>query len=516
MVSGNTKMKSTKTLAWVLMSFVALIGMAFAAPINVVDFNIQKTDGENAFVVSLNNANALSEVYTEVEFTIEELGTSKTVGVVKVQNETEVFTYSLAEITDNANLLKKGETYTVTVSTEYDSMTESFLYGTVKDTEGLDLIFEEVEANGVELSDSSVIQVMNGETLEVVMKFTAQENFDDARIMAFIEGYEHSTLVESTNIFGVIEGKTYVKTITLNLPADMNNQEDYKLRIVGANDLSGITYKDYTLYVDTQRHRVDVLDLVMTPSSGVEPGQNVIANVRMKNRGQKSQESVKVNVAIPELGVQESSYVSNLNTDEAVTSDDMLLFVPENAQAGQYNVEVTLSYDDGYTNSTEVFTLNVLSAEVVAEKNLLVSFKNNVDLVAGEETSFEVVIGNPNAESKPIAVVPLENAWAEVEVTPTLAMVQGGSSESFTVKVTPKSAVEGEQELTLLVKEGSETVNEFVVSTYVEGEGDQINWVNVLLAVLLIIAIIVLLALVITIARRRNDKEEEVSSEEYY
>lgn len=519
MVSANTKMKSTKTLVWVFISFMALIGAAFATPITVEDVNIQKTDGEYVVLVSLENANAASGVYTEVDFTIEEVGTSKTVGIVKVENNTEIFTYTLSEITDSLDLLKKGETYTITASTEDDSASESFLYGNVRETSGLDLIFDDVKVNGASIDDGDVLQVMNGETLKVEMRFTGQQAFDDARIMAFIEGYEHSPLLQSTDIFEVIEGKTYVKRVSLSLPADMNNQQDYKLRIVGANDLSGITYKDYTVYVDTERHRVDVLDLVMTPSSGVEPGQNMIANVRMKNRGQKSQDSVRVNVAVPELSVSESSYVSNLNKDEVATSDDMLLFIPESATAGQYDVEVSLTYDDGYTSSVEVFTMNVLSPKVVSEKNLLVSFKNNVDLVAGEEKTFEVVVANPNTESKPISLNALENAWANVEVTPSLKMIQGGASETFTVKITPKDSISGEKELTMLVKNGPETVSEFVVSTYVEdGNKNGINWINVLLAILLIIAIIILLTLVIAIARRRNDREddEEISSEEYY
>ena len=518
MVSENAKMKSTKTLIWVFMSFLALFGVAFASPITVSDLSIQEDNGDYVLIVSMENSNTASGIYSEVEFTIEELGTTKNVGVVKVDtNDTAVFSYNLRDVTDSFDLLQKGETYQVTVSTDGGSDSEAFLFGSEQDTDGLGLILEEVSVNNNDVNDVDTLQVMNGQTLDLSMRLSALESFDDARITVFVEGYEHSPITASTEIFSVVEGKTYIKSLSIDLPKDIDNMQDYILRIVGANDLSGITYKEYTLYVDTQRHRVDVLDLVLTPSSGVEPGQNIIANVRMKNRGQKSQDSVKVNIAIPELGVSESSYVSNLNSDEVATSDDMLLFVPESAEAGSYEVAVTLSYDDGYTSSTQTYSLNVLSAKSVQDKNLLVSFKNNVELMAGDETSFEVVIGNPNENSKPISIVPLELAWADVEVSPTLAMVKGGDSATFTVKVTPKDAASGEKDLTLVVKEGANTVNEFGVSTFVE-PSDQIDWLNVVLVVLLILAIIVLLALVITIAKRRNDKDDEEvsSSEEYY
>lgn len=509
-----------KNLIFALTVMLVLASSAFAAPIQVSDIKVQEVNGEYVALVSLDNLNTNSSPYTKLFFLIEDLGTAQDVGVVTIDtNETEILQYNLKEVFSNYNMLKKGSVYELTVSTEFSSsMTESFLYGPETDSEGLGLAFEDVIINGVEVRGDT-LSVMNGENLEVKLVYTALESFDNARFNLFVEGYEHSSLVESTEIFSVVQGKTYTKTMSIELPNDMNTLRDYKLRITGANDLSGITYKEYDVYVDTQRNRVDVLDLVMTPSSGVEPGQNIIANVRMKNRGQKDQDSVKVYVEIADLLVSESSYVSNLNSDEVATSDDMLLFVPETATAGQYDVTVRLVYNDGYEETTDAYTINVLSAREVEEKNLLVSFKNNVDLEASVETSFEVVIANPNSESKPISISALDNAWAEVEVSPSLAMVKGGDSETFTVKVTPKSAISGEKELPLVIKEGSNTVSELKVSTYVApaAEDSQINWVNVALAVLLIIAIIVLLALVITIAKRKgSDDEDNSSTEEYY
>ena len=513
-------MKLVKNLIIVFAALFALMGMAFASPISVSGVNIQEINGQYMVTVSLDNANVASGVYTELNFAIDKLGTSKTIEGVKIDsNQTTSLTYNLKDLTNSYELLKKGNTYRLTVSSSdaTGSVSKSFLFGNEKTTDGLGLILENVQVNSENI-DGDVLSVMNGQNITVKLRFTAQESFNNARIMAFIEGYEHSTIIDSSKIFSVVKGKTYVKTLTLKLPADMKSQQDYKLRIAGANDLSGITYKDYSLYINTQRDRVDVEDLVMTPSSGVEAGQNIIANVRMKNRGQQNQGSVKVLVEIPQLNVKESSYVSNLNSNEVATSDDMLLYIPENAKAGQYNVLVTLSYDAGYKNSTQKYTLNVLAPKTVQEKNLIVSLANNVDLTAGTAKTFNVVIANPNTESKPISIASNGNAWADVSVSPSLAMVKAGDSQTFTVTVTPKSAVAGDKELTLSVKEGANLVSDVKVSTYVApNSNNNINWVNVSLAVLLIVAIIVLLALVIAIAKRKNgNDEDEESSEEYY
>ena len=515
-------MKLLKNLIIVFAVLIALVGSAFATPISVTDVNVQEVNGDYMVLVSLTNANSASGVWTELEFTIEELGTTKNIGAVKIDsNDTQVLSYNLRDLTDSYNLLKKGSSYQMTVSTDTDSKTDSFLFGSEKDTDGLNLVLDSVKINNEEI-DGDVLQVMNGQSLNVNLRFTAQSAFDDARIMVFLEGYEHSPLVDSTEIFSVVEGKTYLKTLTLNLPNDMNSQQDYKLRITGANDLSGITYKDYTVYLDTQRNRVDILDLVTTPSSGVEAGQNIIANVRMKNRGQKDQSSVKVIVEIPELGVKESSYISNLNSNEVATSDDMLLFVPEDAAAGEYEVKVTLKFNSGYDSVEKTYSMNVFAPKSVEEKNLLVSFKNNIDIKSGVETVIKVVIANPNDNSKPISIVPLENTWTDVEVSPSLAMVKAGDSQEFTIKVKPKSEIKGEKDLNLIIKEGSKEVNELTVSTYVEANDSQnyssVSWLNIALAVLLIIAIIILLTLVISIAKRngKDDDEDISSTEEYY
>lgn len=124
------------------------------------------------------------------------------------------------------------------------------------------------------------------------------------------------------------------------------------------------------------------------------------------------------------------------------------------------------------------------------------------------------MVANPNSQATPISLAALDAAWADVEVSPSLAMVQAGADATFTVSVTPKSAIAGEKDLVLSVKEGTNTAADLTVNTYVEGS-DELDMTNIILAVLLVIAIIVLLALVVTIARRKGDNNPE-DTEEYY
>lgn len=498
------------------MAMVALFANGFAAPsITVQDLVINEDDGDYIAVVALANPVA-GEKYTKLTFSIDELGISDETETIEVPLNTsrQVFQANLKDVISDYSSLEKGETYTLTVTSESgSSKTQSFLFGTERETES-DVLVESIRVNGIEVDDSDVLSVLNGETLEVKMEVYAFETIDKARFEILVSGYEHRSLFAvSDEPVKLVEGTTRYVTLSIALPEDMDTQKEYTLEIRGRDGVSDLD-KEYSLYIDTQRDRVDVLDFISTPSSGVEPGQTVIAEVRMKNRGQKNQESVWVNVAIPELGISESSYVSNLGADEVATSDDMLLFVPETATAGQYEVIVTLEYDDRYDATKRSYSMTVLSPKFVESENLIVSFNNNVELKAGEAKTFNVVVANPNTQSTPISLSALDVAWADVEISPSLAMVQAGADASFAVTVTPKTAISGEKTLTLAVKEGTNTASDITINTYVEPSED-FDMTNIILAVLLVIAIIVLLALVVTIARRKGDNEDD-ETEEYY
>jgi hypothetical protein len=527
--------KMKKSLFAIVFVFFALLASAYAVPLDLDNFKIQKSGDSYVAIVTVKNENSDNGAspFATVEATILELGTSKLVDTVNVpENNTEVFTYELSELTESLDSLRRGNDYTVEVkltdinSGNSNTLRDSFLFGNAIDN-GDEILIERVEVDGVEVTNVDSIQVMNGENVEVELRLSVSESLDDARILVFVEGYEHSPIIESTDIFSVVAGVTYTKKLNIQLPSDMDSQKEYKLRITGANDLSGLTYKEYSLYVDTQRDRVDIIDLTITPSTGVEPGQNLVSSVRMKNRGQQIQDSVKVTVAVPMLNIRESSYVSNLDRGDVITSDDMLLYVPEDAHAGQYKVEVTLTYNDGYTATVDEYTLNVESVTFVPEDDLLVSVPQNLELVENREKTFEVVVANPNMDSKPISVAIMDEAWLDVSVRPSLIMIGPGQSEEFRITIKAKAGVDsGEKQLSLVVKEGSTIIDTITIDTFVEsdssGSNSSFNWLNVLLAILLVVLIIVLLLLIVAIARKRdsvnNDyrESEKIDTEEYY
>lgn len=514
-----------KSFKFLLIMMAALLsfGAISADPITVASLNVQEVSGNYVATVQLENANVTSGEDADVEFSLNGVVSKE---AVTVDTASSTQTFELSEVLSNYDDLVVGNSYVLNVAVGSSSDSEPFVFGTVAEESGLPVSITSVKVNGAKVNDYSSVSVDNGETIDIDISYLGQKNADNARFRVEIEGYEHATLDDSTSLFTVKKGVSSSKSLSLNLPSDMDSQEEYVLRIFGSNDLSGLTYKEYSLYVDTQRHRVDISDLVMSPETGVEAGQAVIANVRVTNRGQKVQDSVKVVIEVPELNVRASSYVTNLDLDESITSEDMYLGVPSNAAAGVYTANVYTQYNDGYTQSQAKFDFVVLASSDAKNNRLIISAGNIEELVAGKESTVEIVVGNPSSQSKAISVVPGNMDWAKVDINPSFAMVQAGADKTYQIEVTPYNDVRGTQTLSLLIKEENDVVKELNIPVVFEEAEEEagMSWLHIVLIALIVLLIVVLLILLISLLRGRKDEsndsfvadEEHDSADEYY
>ncbi|MCH8519823.1 MAG: hypothetical protein LAT82_03645 [Nanoarchaeota archaeon] len=499
-----------------LMTMIAvMLSLVFvnAAPFTVESMNVQNVNDEYVVTLTMQNENVSSGVFTDVFFEIEGVVTRQS---VTVDQASSTQTFKLNDVLSNYNSLVVGNSYRLTVEVGNTSVSQSFVFNTMAEESGLPVSISSVEVNGARLNDFSSLSVQNGGVVDITVSFIGQRDADNARFRADIQGYEQAILQDSTNLFRVRQGVASTQTLRINLPADMNSQREYILRVYGSNDLSGLTYKEYSLFVDTQRHRVDIVDLVMSPSTGVEPGQAVISNVRVNNRGQQNQGTVKVIVEVPELQIRAESYLTNLNVGEARTSEDMYLGVPRDAKPGRYTANVITQYNDGYTQSKTEFDFIVLAPLQVSDSRLIISTGNIGQLEAGKTTSFDVVIVNPTSQARAISIVPNDMSWASVNVAPSISAVAAGSDRTFRVDVTPTSNAQGTQTLRLFVRDENNVVQEISIPVSVQESQDSTstswNWVNIALIVFIIVMLLILLLLLIAVLRGRNSNESSTDS----
>ena len=148
----------------------------------------------------------------------------------------------------------------------------------------------------------------------------------------------------------------------------MDSEQDYTL-YVEAYDDEDYVREEATLRVSNARHDVRIQDILVDNS--VEAGDYASVTVRLENQGDNKEEDIKVEVSSTELGVDVATYLDELytlpevdNEDEESSGDVTLNFqVGDEAATASYTLDVTVTYNNGYSVVSDSITLNVEGAE---------------------------------------------------------------------------------------------------------------------------------------------------------
>lgn len=393
---------------------------------------------------------------------------------------------------------------------------------------------DSVQVNDVVLipNSSNRLDVERGQQLDIVVRLTALDSAKNVEIEAFISGFEFNDVErvsDTTGLFDVLPNVTYVKRLSIPLP-DALEKDDYKLRIVVSDRNNPEIVQNYALKIDVPRHLVGVEDVLLTPENEIIAGGSLLASVRVENLGAKVEEDVKVKVAIPELGVSATKYISKVGVDDETESEDVYLRLPECAQPGTYAVVATLYYDDGHRTSVGKAPITVLKNELCDDdvdavdalpEKLLISVGSNLESVQlGGNAVFPITVSNNARLSKSFTVAHTGVGWADVSVSPTAtAVVASGKSQTFYVFVAPNdSAAAGAHKLDISVSSSGELLQQVSLTTNVlkqSGQGLTIKRVLELgLIVLLVLLIIV--GLIVGFILLRDDAQSPPKSEPYY
>jgi len=418
------------------------------------------------------------------------------------------------------------------------SLLTVFLIGVLMSSVALAVIsIDEVKVDGDIITKSStnfMLDVERGDDLKIKVKIKSNTSIDDVQIEAVIRGIDSRTRVEDiTDTFDVKVGVTYIKKLTLPL-IEKIDQDGYKLRIRVSDRNNPTVEETYELIVDTKRHDVEVRDVVLSPSTEVKPGRALLVTVRLRNRGEKDEDGVKVVVSIPGLGVSAADFIDELekegDNDDQATTEEMFLRIPDNAERGEYEVEVDVFFDDGDKRNSYVTTIFVLGDEKVVEKPkaeektiITVATGKQSAVQGGGEVAYPITLTNMGASSKTYTVSADGAAWANFRVSPSNVLVIGSEgSKAFTVFVSAsKDAPVGDQTFTVTINSGNKVLKQLPLSLDVQegqvsGTAKLKKGLEVGLVVLVILLVII--GLIIGFSKLRGEEEEEGSEEEktYY
>jgi hypothetical protein len=226
---------------------------------------------------------------------------------------------------------------------------------------------DDVKVNGDSLSsgDSNKIGVESGEELEIKVILTASAGTENVQVEAEISGYEYDyveSVSDKTKTFNMDANTTHKKNLYINLPQNVE-EDSYKLRIIVSNRDDKEVIQNYNLKIDAPRHSMAIMDILLTPASEVAAGKSLLAAVRAKNLGDRDEDSVKVTVSIPELGLSASDYIDEVEYGDAETSEELFLRIPSCTEAGAYDVVAKVAYEGGHEDVTEKASIEVVEGD---------------------------------------------------------------------------------------------------------------------------------------------------------
>jgi len=384
-------------------------------------------------------------------------------------------------------------------------------------TNSLSITVNEVKVNGIDITGSNTLAGEAGEVVPVSVYFTAGENASEVEISAWMQGRRSNAVTE--NFRDLIDGKDYIGRLSLQLPSDIDPEEDLTLYIRIESD-AGNWEESYEVAMQRQPYNAEVLFVEL--DNTVSAGQTVPVDVVIKNLGRHDLEDLVVAISVPEIGLIKKAYFgdltpkdicnnnSNNNDDcdnEDATERIMNLNMPANVKAGIYELVVEAYNAD--TKSTVKQNIMVVGSEQTS--NVLVPIASK-ELASGETATYDLIIVNPGNSLGVYEIIPETAEGVMVSVANPIVTVRAGESEVVKVQVKAGSK-EGTFSFGVNVNSDSTLVKRVLLNANVTGKALASN-VTVLTIVLAIIFVVLLIVLIVLLTRKPMRAEE--LEESYY
>jgi uncharacterized membrane protein len=377
-----------------------------------------------------------------------------------------------------------------------------------------------VVVNDMVASDS--LATIAGDVSEMVpvdVKFTALEDASDVRVKVYIEGYK-SEIYDSTDMFHVINGSRYIKRFNLELPGTMDLKdlsENLNLLVrISAKGKDSIE-QSYELRVQKSEYALNILSVDV--EDNIAAGDSLPVDVVLQNNGNDRLDNNYVKVSIPELGIEKTTYFGDL---KPVAEDDyedirdtaskrVYLTIPRGTSAGVYTLEVEAYNYDAKVKTTQ-------KVVVSGTKTGVLPYATTKTVAAGEQTTFEVVLVNPNDRMVVYSITPEESKGLLVDITEPIATVAADSSKTVQINVkATNDAEEGTHVVKVNVISESGEVRPVTFTLNVEG-ASKLKASNTVLVVTIVLSVIfvVLLIVLIVLLTKRPAEREEFGETSYY
>ena len=385
--------------------------------------------------------------------------------------------------------------------------------------------FNEVE---LELYSGGSVNVAGfaGENVPVRVTFTSNVDSTDVKIK--VEIYSgRDDFTASTGRFNVVDGNTYTKLLSVQLPDDLKQEtKDLTLhvRIYDANNDNEDTEKSYVIKMQRESYEFDILSVDY--NTEVSAGEFFPVVVVVKKTGFERADDGYVVVSIPELGVSSRGYFGYLSAtetctlsedyynnqiviencdddDEDSTQKTVYLKIPENAESGIYELQVK-----AYNSDSSTSVSNLIKVDTSASTQVLAAVKNQ-DMSAGETKTYDLIIVNSADNVKVYNLQAVSGTSLSVSA-PSVVTVGPDSSTTVPITVTASSNAEVGTYTFSVDVDGQQVI----FGANVTGSARASSSVVALTVILVIIFVVLLIVLLVLLTRKEKPIEEAETS--YY
>ena len=394
-----------------------------------------------------------------------------------------------------------------------------------------------VEVNGDEVETGTRIteRIDRGQELEVKVRVEADSNVDDVQVLAILFGDERFLVSDSSGNFDLDANERSTVTLQLQVP-EVFEADTYFLRVILAGR-SGFTKSyNYPIRMDAQRHQLVIDDVFFSSNGGkVRAGRSLLPIVRINNLGEMDEEDVRVEVSIPQLGINAVDFIDEIEADEEESSEELFVTIPQDARAGHYDMVVTIRYDEQTRTETQTVDIEVLASQQAAREDdnededasprrsgrTVVSVgPESQEVVQGEGGAiYPITLTNDGSTSKSYTIgVSGADTFATVEISPSnVVMLSPGETETVYVYVSAnEEAATGSHPFTVDIKAGDQVLQQVPLTANVlepadEGATGLTRGLEIAVIVIVIILVIVGLIVAFTRARKGDEEEEEAT-----
>jgi len=377
-----------------------------------------------------------------------------------------------------------------------------------------------VDGVNYDFTSGQDIGIEAGAVVPIQVVFTANMDARDVRVTARIRG--SAGVDDSSELFAIIAGNEYRKTLYVELPRDIDPSERVIVQVeLEKQDGQLGTWQKVYFEVQRKSYNLEILS-VDSVSDEVSAGDVFALDVVLKNIGFEPTKDNYIEAFIPELGARSRVYFGDLSeidqpirqgSSDRLNKEDtaqgrIYLKIPSNAAAGVYDVELT-----AYNNDAETTTVKriVVTSGV---KSSVFSTLDTKKFGVNEMGEYTMTIVNAGNSIQIYTLVIDADAGLNVNLDETMVAVPAGSSKI--VKLTANAGKEGTYNFAVNVHSDGELVQQEGFIAKVEGSSaiSSGNAAVVLTIILAIIFIVLLVVLIVLLTRKPVTKEE--FGESYY